>query len=454
MPGSVIINDETGTPKGRLTLLASEIDRAINQQDTARVQVPLEEASNEANVTPGLFEVEILDRFDSTVFRGRLKNTVQRNDVAEFTVASFREDARRAEPSAAKQQFEGATDAAVARDAISRVPTLSEGTIQNIEADVTVTFQHATPARQLRKLRKLTKGIVRFNDDKTVDYVSDIGGTPSEVLRPANRNITSFTVEEAGGDSVLTHLRMIGGSGASIDVVADSYANGDIRRWDKATHRDVSDVRNLQRLGESLLSELQEEFVEVRVTATGPNITPDLGDEYDVVYDERGIDATLTVTELTERRDNEGVHYDLLLTNRPFARQRDLETMRRDVSQLERTSQTQAAENRAGESIPKTNVPAGKFITQTVELPANHEFNLWNVNQAPFVTGVRAQVFVGGNTSPLYELSGEARATGQPLAQTGAESFARPVEFRLFNTTSSEQNVGASWTYTIEQTRA
>jgi hypothetical protein len=222
----------------------------------------------------------------------------------------------------------------------------------------------------------------------------------------------------------------------------------------EVSHRDVSDVRTLQKIGEALLSELQEEFVEVRVTATGPNIVPDLGDEYDVVYDDRGIDATLTVNELTERRDNEGVHYDLLLTNRPFARQRDTETTRRDLSQLKRTSQTQAAENRAGATIPTTNVPAGKFITHEVELSANRDLNVWAATQQPFVDGVKAQVFVGGALSPVYELAEEARETGQPLAQTGSESFERPVEFRLFNTTNNAQNVGASWTYTIEQTKA
>jgi hypothetical protein len=70
------------------------------------------------------------------------------------------------------------------------------------------------------------------------------------------------------------------------------------------------------------------------------------------------------------------------------------------------------------------------------------------------VDGVKTQVFVGGAVSPLYELTDTARETGQPLAQSGAENFARPVEFRLSNTTNDAQNVGASWSYTIEQTRA
>jgi hypothetical protein len=375
-------------------------------------------------------------------------------------VASFLQYAMEAPPSAPKLPYVDESDKTIVEDAIDSVPDLEKGQIDSVQPGVDILFHHASRALQVRLMRKQSGAIVRYNDNKTVDYLR-----PSKARRdrtnitisPANQNITEATPKTKGGDRTKTHLRMIGGGGVSTDVVADSYSDGDRQRWGRAQFKEVANVITLERFGKLLLEDLANTWLEVNARLTEIDDVQ-LQDKFTVHYPEKGIDnRELRVAEVTEVRNTEGTHYNVTLSSRTFARDHDIEQQQRQVSEASRTGQTSAQINTPQLNFGGTvNLPGDKFIDQRLTLPPKQNFYLWSAEINPYNVNIDFRVVENptdnlGEGTVHYQQDNVGIARGNPLVVVeGKQSQASFIAMRLHNTQSTRFATGAAIAYTIE----
>jgi hypothetical protein len=410
-------------------------------------------------------EIAVIE--NSTVeFEGPLKSFQFRDTSVQLEIQSFEYDAKNAEPTGPKKDYTGADDSTIVQDAINGIPDLSAGTIDTVETGVDVLFNHATRALQIRFCRRLSKAQVRYNSDKTVDYLSpgtlgtDRTGT---TISPANQNLTQSDVRQRGGKNSKTHLRVIGSGGTSINVAADSYSSGNPKRWGRAVFKEVGEPNVLKTLGKKLLSELSNEWLEFKATLTNVSDV-ELGDEFTVNYPEKDVNnETLEVAEVTTIRDSTGEsgtekHYEVVLSNRSFARQQAFGRQQERVSNNYRTGQTTASQNAAGANIPVTTLPPGESVATPFAMSADETFYLWSVNvkrndgvtipenvfaQVTYVTGVAPGTdVVGWEDNVLFR-------SGNPLYKLDLSNDVFG-ECRLTNRSTSTYELGARFSYTTE----
>lgn len=393
--------------------ISDRITYRENEMTTATATTTRVDA-NSVSFTEGQDEIEILNDAGATVFRGPLRDVRRQSQKVELLIDSFERYAMEAPPTPAKYVFFDIGDAQVVNDAISRIPDLSAGQVDSIQSGIKIIFHYDTPALMIRLMRRASKAHVRYNPDKTVDYIApsnygrDKTGT---TLSPSNGNVVSMRPRQQGGEKRKTHLKMIGAGGVAVNVVSSSYTDDRRERWGRALFRNVGSETVLQIYGDALLSELDTEWLEVEAKLTAVSDVQ-VGDTYTVDYPEQGIDSeTLTVAELTESRDNTGLHYDATLSNRTFARNRKANERKRQTSQNSRVQQTSVGPNMVYPIIPTVKVPAGQFVVQRLWVPDGYKLLLYafgfTVDEPPFKPAQRdnllAQLLESPDGSVVYE---------------------------------------------------
>lgn len=449
--------------KDILTHVRSEVERALDKQEAARVRIPRGEANN---VTFDEGEDRVFVQTDgggTKHFGGVLRETVRRDVQVELDVESFERYAKDARPSPPKQSYTNANDDTIVSDAVDAVPDLKQGTINNVESDITIVFSHATQALKIRLMRDAANAELQYNADRTVDYKSSLGSDKTgTTLSPGDQNVTDFRVTHDGGKNKKTHLRVIGSGLASVELIADNFDSSSERaQWGRAYFKQVADPTTLKKLGKKLINELQTVWTEVDATITGSSLDPQLGDKYHVKYPEHNIDDNLRIVEMTEVRDPSGTHYRCAFSNRSLGRNRDVESRTQQVVSDEgRTTSGNNPKALPTANIPVTKVPSGSTIGTKVAIPEGYVMYLWSMGlqdkngSVPTDTSVQLRQLGAGETDgTLIREVKQVWVPGSPLATIDATSVAKLAELRIDNSSGSTHNLSAQFGFTLELER-
>jgi hypothetical protein len=297
-----------------LTHIKSEIMQDLNKQDIATITVPRDDV-NSVDPQEGEDEIYIIKN-NTDRFGGLVRDVKRGGSIVEIVADSFERYARDAEPTGAAEAFSRA-DSTIVEDAISRVDQLTVGNIETLQ-NVNYSFNYSSPANMIRVVRNITGGEVRYNPDKTVDYINEQGSTKTTVLSPANQNLTQVDIERTGGEEKATHLRMLGsGKGpqqTSIDVVSESYEEGDRKIWKTITNKAISSPVTLESQGKTYLREMDEQ--KITINATVRNVDIAVGDKFHIIYDAENIDINIRCVEVREVTDRKGERYEVKFSNR------------------------------------------------------------------------------------------------------------------------------------------
>lgn len=444
-----------GESRTEIAHISSKVRRREDKQTTATVVTSRADVSS---LTEGQDEIEI-EEDGTTEFQGSLDSYKYDGTRIRLHVNSFLQYAKEAQPTSPKLSYVDTNDSTIVSDAISNIPDLSAGTIDTVETGVDILLHHASRALQIRLMRKLSKASVRYNSDKTVDYIdpANAGRDRTNItISPANQNLTTAKPKQKGGEQTKTHLRMIGNSGVSADVVASSYSSSDRQRWGRAQYKDIATEAVLVRYGEKLLEDLSNTWTEVDATLTEISDVR-LMDQFTVNYPEKDIsNQTLTVAEVTEIRDSSGLHYEARLSNRTFARNQQIEEQARRTSEASRVGQTTDAINTPMLTFGgDVRIPPNKFLDQEVTVPPNGKMHVWKFVQAPLNRQVSFKIVKNitkfrGEGTLIYEEMESAFETGSPLATIEGGTDGAIVALRLDNQGDREAVVGLTLSYTVE----
>ncbi|UBF23114.1 baseplate hub [Haloarcula virus HCTV-16] len=288
-------------------------------------QLSLNEDEDEVYITEG----------GSDLFGGILRDVKRGGSEVELIVESFERLALDSQPTSGDDNYDAVSDRTIVRDAVDDMANLSRGTIQVVKSNVTLLFSHVSQAKKVRTVTDVSGAEVRYNADKTVDYLPSLGSNKTNItLSPSSQNVVGgFKPKRVGGSERVTHLRMLGeGEGEAqiqAEIVADSYSPGDRQRWDTYINKDISDEDTLREQGQTLLEELQNPYIEIKATVKSVDV--ELGDRFRVLYPEEEIDTDLRVVEQTRRVTPDGVLHDVVLSNRANSRETEAEKEVRDV---------------------------------------------------------------------------------------------------------------------------
>lgn len=379
--------------------LESRIIKSFGETDLGRL-FTARSLANQVTLEEGRDEVYLEDDGGNDEFGGRLKDIERDGSSVELVVDSFERDARKAEPTPAGQRRENVADDVLVQEAVDAIPGLSAGTIQQIETGLTFVFSHSSRAKKIRTVEQATPGEVRYNADKTVDYVSRLGQdrSASVTISPGNQNLDGkLKVKENGGQKNVTHLRMLGaGEGRHqlvTNIVPDtdtaSYDNkvtytdhdweeGDVQDWDTYINKEVTDTDTLEREGLTLIDELNSRYIELEATIKGVDV--DLGDTIYVKKPKDNIDQSLRIVEWERIDDKDGLRYDCTLSSRLKTREKPGTKDRKDIQRY----------NKAFEGSPVTLTAGGG--RQPVTNQNSYEFSFYYPDDVEYEHRVNLQI--------------------------------------------------------------
>lgn len=317
----------------------ASVDRKLNEITTARVEVPREDL-NAITVNEQEDDAELIIG-GTTEFEGVVRDIDRRSSsIVTLHIDSFERRAKQAQPTSQKSRFLGVADTTIVQQAIDNIPQLTAGTLENIKSDIDVEFSHASPARMIRVVRDITGGEIRYNNDKTVDYISRIGSDKSGsiTIDPDNSNVTQFRSQQAGGQDAVNHLRCVGGGTGDatvvVDVIAPSYSPGDLEIWGQAQNKELTFSDALREFGNEIIAERETEYVEVTATTIDEPI--EHGDSVQVTYSEEDINTSLRAVETTRSWTQTGETVQFTGSTRSLSRTRRADKVSRDIDRLNR----------------------------------------------------------------------------------------------------------------------
>jgi len=321
-------------------------------------------------------EVEILDGGER-LFGGVLRDVLRGGGEVELVLDSYERYALDGERSAGDLAYENVADTAIYSDAIDDVPQVSAGDIDNLDNAVTFVFPYTSPAKRIRTVAESVGAEVFYGPDKTVDVVASLGSDKTESaggtpLSPSEQNISGdFNPERQSGEKTITHLIMLGaGEGPgqiqatvvpSADpydyegddkyanvrrYTADEWADGDRKKWDSRTNKDLTDPDTLGDLGVTLIEEFNGEFIDVEITVEDADVM--LGDEFTVRHPGENVDVDLRAVDVTRIVDNDGRRYETTFSNRRLTRESDDEKRIKDSERYNRAFEGSAVTMNTG----------------------------------------------------------------------------------------------------------
>ena len=321
---TLIVDDDTGTEKFRLTCERAADTRSLVEQWTATATV---DRADWLAVRDQLDEVADrlrIERGDgSTLFGGRFRDDSRDGNTVVVTIASYEQDAIDAEPTDGLEVFQNVTDDTVATDAIDAVPTLVAGTVDQTATGLSFSFSHAERSKQLRDAAEPGGAEIAYNADRTVDYVDRLGQDKlGTVISSVNQDIVNtLRVQENNRDPV-THIRGLGAQQGDDQVQSEaiipSYAGGR-QVWREYTNKDIVNQSRLQTIVDRLAGEYDSERRRITVEAGLVGVDVELGDRITVDLAEHDIDRGLRIVTIREILSNVQ-RFVVTLTNRNVER--------------------------------------------------------------------------------------------------------------------------------------
>lgn len=434
-----------------LDALRTEEEYKFERMDIASVFVDRPQI-NDVSLEEDDDEIEITEDGEK-LFGGVLRDVLRGGGEVELLLDSYERYALDGERSSGSLAYENAPDTDVYSDAIDDIPQLSEGDVDNISDAVTFVFPYTSPAKRIRTVAENTGAEVLYPPDKTIDIVESLGldkteGNGETPLSPSEQNISGdFNPERQSGEKKVTHLIMLGAGEGSAQIQAtvvpeddpydyedeDKYANvrrygadvwedGDRKKWDSRTNKDLTDPDTLGDLGVTLIEEYNGEFIDVEINVEDADVM--LGDEFTIRHPEEDVDMDLRAVDVTRIVDYEGRRYQTTFSNRRLTRESDEEKRIKDSERY----------NRAFEGSAVTmNTGGGR---QPVDSSHNYEFEFYYPSEVEYEHRVR--LFVKGLAYRAY--SGGTAAGGgifQSSGSGGTDDDTTEADGAIFTSTQS-----------------
>jgi hypothetical protein len=289
----------------------------------------------------------------------------------------------------------------------------------------------------IREVQRTTGGFVRYNADKTVDYVADPSdGVVSGTISPQNQNVQDqFQVEEDERDD-FTHLRVLGAQEGDAqiqaEVVRNSYSGGR-QVWRTYTDKNLSKNSRASDIANQIMSEAEANPRRLKVTTTVFGADVSVGDRFTVSSDRDNIDTTLRVIRSKQSLVGSTDVVETTLSNRLLIEQSDGEKRRRDVETFNQGFQGEVVTLSAGGY--RAPVESGNPYVLTVRTPSDVVRELaaeLQVNALPY----RSYVAASGHTHSIDvgSVTSDSQTPGD---------FTRFQQEKLSNTTtiSSDEDI-------------
>ena len=202
---------------------------------------------------------------------------------------------------------------------------MSVGTV-NSSQSLDITYSNASPAKMIREIQKVTSAFVRYNDDKTVDYLQDIGSdnTSSVIISPDNKNVEGKLEIIEDEQEQFTHIRVLGAQQGKAQVTADaqinSYSAGEPQSWFKYKDQEISSQSRAQAIANRIITELQDDNSSLSVDVDVFNENLNFGDRVTVRSNRDNFEEPLRLVEVTEVESGSNTIYECVFSNRLLAR--------------------------------------------------------------------------------------------------------------------------------------
>jgi len=305
-----------GTERATLEGIRAERDRHVVDSDRGRFLVDRERWRSVADAIN-----ERSDRFridaDGVTgwFGGRFRDTERGGQTVTVILDDYERDARDAEPTGGQALFENVADATVVTDALSRVPTLTAGTVNTVASGLSFSLANVSPANQIRDAAEPGGALVRYNADRTVDFEArpPVDGSEPELSTAAETLVGDPDVQDDNRNPP-TQIIGLGAQGGpnQVRATAEVVANADREVYRRYENKDIQKQSRLQTIVDRLATEVANTGakLDIECEAVGIDVRP--GDPVDFVWPAEGIDTTLRVIEFTEVVGERGVRYDSL----------------------------------------------------------------------------------------------------------------------------------------------
>ena len=332
---TLLIEKDDGTEE-QLTVLDGTVTNQYNNQAHADIQVIRSEWRDiEDSIDDINDEFFVLDA-GSKEFGGRLVDTTNKEDHVLVEIGSFEEDALDAEPTSATLEFVGVPDSDIVEDAISRVPELNVGVVETIDNDISVLFSNSSPAGMIREMQKTTRALVRYNFDKTVDYIEK-PDTISGRVGPGESNVEdTFDVTLKERDE-FTHIRVLGSQEGQARIEAEAVLasyDGGREIWRKYADKSINKESRAQSIADEIAAEADEEDKRVRVETVVFGESFEVGDRLETVSVQDNLDQVLRVVKKKNLLEGATDVAELELSSRIIIDEEDDEKRRRDVERF------------------------------------------------------------------------------------------------------------------------
>lgn len=325
-----------GSSDAIIPAIEGTITNGFATESHATVQVFRDDWSDE--VDPNLDKINdefYIERDSVDIFGGRLVTVNKGLSKVELEIGSFEEDAIDAEPTGPTEPRVGVSDQAIVQEGIGLVPALSEGTIDQLLSSSSFFFSNTSPAGVIRTAQRTTGAFVRYNPDKTVDYVEFPTGSASvATVGPDEGNVEgSFDVKEDEREE-FTHLTVLGASEGDTQISATgvvSNFSGGRERHRQFVDKSITNQTRAQQLLNRYLEEYENEPVRILVETTifGEDIK--VGSVVRAVSSDDNLDADLFVIESKRVLQGSQDVYDVRLSNRLLTEENDDAKQRLDI---------------------------------------------------------------------------------------------------------------------------
>jgi hypothetical protein len=194
----------------------------------------------------------------------------------------------------------------------------------------------------IRDVQATSKSFVRYNVDKTVDYVGDPSDGVVTTISPSSQNVQeSFDVKEDEREE-FTHVRVLGAQqgNARIQVEKEtpSYSGG-LQSWKIYPDKNITSESRAEKIASQIVTEYENDPRRLVVETTTFGESLDIGDEVLVLSNRDNIDDVLRVTKKEEIFNGDRDVLNLQLSNRFFLINDGEERRRRDVENFNRSFQ-------------------------------------------------------------------------------------------------------------------
>ena len=331
----LLIEKSDGTEE-ELTILDGSITNQYRDQSHADVEVIRSEWRDIEDSIDDIDDEFFIIDGGQKEFGGRLVDSTNKSDHVLVEIGSFEEDALDAEPTGPTLEFVGVPDSDIVENAIDRIPELTAGTIETIDNDVSVLFSNSSPAGMIRELQKSTRALIRYNQDKTVDYIEK-PDTITARIGPDESNVEdSFDVSVKERDK-FNHVRVLGSQEGQArieaEAVLDSY-DGGREIWRKYSDKSINKESRAQTIANEIATEADEEDKRVRVETVVFGEQFSVGDRVETVSVQDNLDQVLRVIKKTDRLEGATTVSKLELSSRIIIDESDEQKRRRDVERF------------------------------------------------------------------------------------------------------------------------